>query len=157
MLAISLKLLLPNSEKIKLGIIFKEKVCIASGISGVILQYGKPVPNLTLRRKLSWKTLDWDQWDSVEEVVTNKKGVFKFESRWEKIRSKLMTQPAFAAEIEAANETIRETVIFTTTKFGFHEYSEFDEKPINFRCELTEERRKVKTKLGFIGTNCYWD
>jgi hypothetical protein len=37
------------------------------------------------------------------------------------------------------------------------EYSEFDGKPENFRCELTDEPRGVELKRGFVTTSCYWE
>lgn len=146
--------LLLNVKELDLGLLIKEKVCIASGISGVILRNGQPVTNLIVRRKLSWKS---EKWDEIEEIETDTNGKFSFSTRWEKIRLRLMTQPAFIIEIDVLDESLEEPIIFSTTKLGIEEYSEFDGIPNNLKCELTDEIRKVDTKYGFIGTNCYWD
>lgn len=138
-----------------MGLLLKEKACISTGISGVILRNGEPIPNLTVRRKLSWKT---DEWDNITEVITDKNGAFSFESYWQKVRLKLMTQPVFHARIVVIDKLSgEEEIIFNTAKLGLEEFEEFEGVPTNFRCELSEERRKVDTKYGFIGTNCYWE
>lgn len=138
-----------------MGLLLKEKACISTGIAGVILRNGEPVPNLIIRRKLSWKN---EHWDNITDVVTDKNGAFSFETFWKKIRLKLMTQPVFHTRIEVLNIGSGEgTIIFNTAKLGLDEFEEFGGIPTDFRCELTEDRRKVDTKQGFIGTNCYWE
>lgn len=139
--------LLLNIKEMDLGLLLKEKVCIASGISGVILRNGQPVPDLIVRRKLSWKS---ENWDEIEEIKTDPKGKFSFSTRWEKIRFKFMTQPAFITEIDVQDDSLVEPIIFSTTKLAIEEYAEFDGIPNNFKCELTDEIRKVDTKYGFI-------
>lgn len=138
-----------------MGLFLKEIVCISTGISGVILRNGEPTPNLIVRRKLSWKTEDWD---NITEVVTDKNGAFSFETFWQNIRLKFMTQPVFHNRIEVLNiESGEDTIIFNTAKLGLNEFEEFGGIPTDFKCELTEDRRKVDTKQSFIGTNCYWE
>lgn len=154
LLILAVGLLLLNIKEANLGLLLKERVCIATGMAGVILIDGKPARNLTVQRKLRWKS---DDWDNITQSVTNDHGEFSFATHWEDIRIKFMTQPVFTNRIEVLNVDIEEPIIFTTSKIGLDEYSEFDGKPTNFKCELTDPWRKVKTKYGFIATNCIWE
>jgi len=42
-------------------------------------------------------------------------------------------------------------------KMGKNLYSELGGKPVNFRCELTDELIRVESDDGLLGTPCKWD
>lgn len=52
----------------------------------------------------------------------------------------------------------KEYQIWGMGKMNKSEYSEFGgKKPENFRCELTDEIRRIDLEYEFVGTNCTWD
>lgn len=129
-----------------------EKVCIASGFEGRVTMKGKPAAGARIVRKFNWK----DEKGETEETVADEDGRFGFPSHWDVLRRFLPVE-VVAYQSLFVHYDGQEYQVWGTGKMQKSEYSEFGGKPKNFRCELTDELRRVDLEHGFVGTSCYWE
>jgi hypothetical protein len=129
-----------------------EKVCVASAFEGRLTFEGKPASGARIVRKFSWK----DQKGETEETIADKDGRFSFPSHWDVLRGVLPVQFVSVQDI-LVHYGGQEYKIWLMGKLSTNEYSEFGGRPENFRCELTDEIRRVDLEHEYVGTNCYWE
>lgn len=135
-----------------MSLIKGEKACIASAFEGRVTYEGKPASGARIVRKFSWK----DEKGETEETIADKDGRFSFPSHWGVFRRMLPVE-VYAFQDIFVYHNGREYQVWGTAKREKNEYDEFGGKPKNFRCELTDELRRVDIEHGFVGTNCHWD
>ncbi len=142
-----------TAAEVKSMSLFKgEKACIASGFEGRVTFEGKPASGARIVRKFNWK----DEKGETEETIADKDGRFSFPSHWGVFRRVLPVEVYSFQDIFVYYND-QKYQVWGTAKRDKNEYSEFGSKPKNFRCELTDELRRVDVPHGFVGTNCYWD
>lgn len=129
-----------------------ERVCIASGFEGRLTFEGKPATGARIVRKFNWK----DEKGETEETIADQDGRFSFPSHWDVLRRVLPVQFVAHQSIFVYYNG-KEYQIWGMGKMSKNEYSEFGGKPKSFRCEITEEIRRVDLEHEFVGTNCYWE
>jgi len=129
-----------------------EKACVASGFEGRVTYEGQPASGARIVRKFSWK----DEKGETEEAIADKDGRFSFPSHWGIFRRILPVEVYAFIDIFVYFNG-QEYQVWGTAKREKNEYDEFGGEPKNFRCELTDELRRVDLERGFVGTNCYWE
>ncbi len=129
-----------------------EKACVASGFEGRVTFEGKPASGARIVRKFNWK----DKKGETEETIADKDGWFSFPAHWDVLRHILPVQFVSHQSIFVYYSG-QEYQVWGIGKMKKSEYSEFGGKPKNFRCELTDEIRRVDLEYEFVGTNCYWE
>ena len=129
-----------------------EKICIASGFEGRVTFEGKPASGARIVRKFNWK----DEKGETEETIADKDGRFSFPAHWDTLRQVLPVQ-FVAYQDMFVHYQGKEFQVWGMGKMNKREYSEFGGKPEHFRCELTDEIRRVDLESEFVGTSCYWE
>lgn len=138
--------------------IFKTKYCIFSRFEGTLMHDGKPVSGVKIVRKMSID--DTYEMKVVEEVVTNEKGEFKFESRWEKVSMPMLSEFRILQEAYAYYQGEEIDIWGSARSRSPDEYDEFAGNYKNLICELTKESEKLRFKhhrLSRPYTKCSWD
>lgn len=136
-----------------MGLIFKEKGIAFSGFEGTLLLEGKPAVGAKLIRT-------WDVFNQKGEdhALADEDGRFKFSPIEIAFRT-----PAFAPVDFLSHQNIdvihegKKYEIWAGGKLEKEAYREFNGKPINLTCELTEETRRIDLNVGFIVSNCHWN
>ncbi len=133
--------------------LFKGKdVYVFSAMEGAITYEGKPAAGAKIIRKVKWK----DQEGESDSTVSGDNGEFSLP-----VMNRTLRQ-VFPAQF-VAHQSIyvqykgQEFHIWEMGKLDKQEYGELGGKPINFRCELTDELLAVKVERGLLGTSCVWD
>ena len=129
-----------------------EEVVIASPLNGHITFQGQPAAGATVTRHLAWK----DEAGEKETTVTDEGGYFEFAVKTDVVKISKITQFVMSQEIYV-NYQDTEYLIWTIGKGSKELYGELGGKPVNFRCELTDEPVRVEVKNGLLGTSCKWD
>ena len=127
-------------------------MCVASDVEGRLTLNGQPAVGARVVRKVNWK----DQTGESEETVTDEAGRFSLPARWDVLRRALPAQ-FVAHQSIIVHYQGQEYQIWGTGKLETTEYSEFGGKPENFRCELTDDLRRVDLDYGFVATICRWE
>ncbi|MEJ2741841.1 MAG: hypothetical protein P8176_04985 [Gammaproteobacteria bacterium] len=125
-----------------------------SGFEGQLLYKGEPAAGAEITR-----TYDLFGDKGQELLVADDQGKFKFDSIVLKFRTPLLAPVEFLSYQEIyVNYRGEQYRIWGGAKRVNKEYSEFNGRPDNLRCELTEEPRRVDlVGRGFIGTSCHWE
>lgn len=129
----------------------EEEVVLCSPMEGIITLNGKPAAGARIDRLITWK----DDIGETDTVFTDTKGQFSLPIKKETVKLSKITQFVVHHEINVTYLEERYQ-IWVMGKFGKHIYSELNGKPVNFRCELTDEAVRVETD-GLLGTSCVWD
>lgn len=129
-----------------------EKVCVASGFEGRVTFGGQPASGARIVRRFNWK----DEAGKAEEVNADGDGKFAFSSHWD-IMKRVPSVQFVAHQSIFVYYKGKKYQVWGMGKMHKSEYSEFGGKPKNFRCELTEEIRKVDLEHEFVGTSCHWE
>lgn len=130
----------------------EEEVVLCSEMEGHITFKGKPVSNIKIERWIKWK----DEVGEKDSVITDGNGFFRLPIRTETAKTSGFSQFVVAQEIRAYYES-REYPIWVKAKREKQEFSELNGKPVNFRCELTDELISVDAGRGTLMTSCKWD
>lgn len=130
----------------------EQQFVICSPIEGVITYKGSPVSGAKVERWLKWK----DEEGEREFVTTDAEGKFSFPVRNDSIDLSPITQFSAHQKIYVEHKGIKYQV-WVMGKLGKGLYAELHGRPSNFRCELTDEIRRVETEGGLLGTSCKWD
>lgn len=130
----------------------EEEVVLFSEMEGHITYNGEPVKNAKIERLIKWK----DDVGEKDYVTTDSTGYFHLDTRKEFINTSGFSQLVIAQEIRV-NHQSTEIPIWAKAKRDKHEFSELDGKPVNFRCELTDELVPVTAGRGTLLTSCKWD
>ena len=127
------------------------EVYLFSDVSGYLTYENKPASNATVRRIVE---MDGESYEDTTE--TNSDGFFSFDALTKKERNILpkefVSHQKLIAEYDSKNILIWETV-----KRSEEENSELEGKPLNLKCELTDDTKFVHMMLHSIGTNCTWE
>ncbi|MGH1485611.1 MAG: DUF6795 domain-containing protein [Cellvibrionaceae bacterium] len=138
-----------------MGMLKKELAYPFSGFSGQLLFNGEPAANAKITRVYELESKKELQKD---EVVADQQGRFSFDAITVQYRTPVLGAFEFLSHQDVIVEYKGEEYqIWGGGKFNKDEYAEFGGKPNNFRCELTEDIRRVEIEKGVYGTNCHWD
>lgn len=129
-----------------------EHVVLFSPMDGVITYNGNIVKNAEVIRKATWG----DKFEFSEKCLTNDRGEFSFPLKVEKWKQSRLTQFIVHQDIVVNYDNDTYT-IWHMGKMDRGEYGELGGKPVNFRCELTDEIEYVEGVIGLLGTSCKWD
>ncbi len=129
-----------------------EKVCVASAFEGQLFFKGQPLSGVKVVRQFKWK----DEKGVSEDIITDENGKFGFPTHWDVLRRVLPSQFIVSQEIFVYHGS-EKVQIWGAGKMTKGEYDEFNGKPYNLTCEITEEVRRVDLEVGFVGTNCRWE
>lgn len=128
------------------------KVCLFSGISGVIKLDGKPVANARLVRTVNKEK------DKVDETTTDENGYFEMPPVFERTITKFLPMEFVVGQkIEVYSED-KVTEIWSGVKRKPEENVESKGKPLVVECELSLEKMNyIKVNGGPIFSRCKWD
>lgn len=127
------------------------KVCLFSGMSGVITLNGNPVVNARLVR-----TADRDG-SKTDETTTDDYGYFEFPAMWERTITKYLPQEFVAAqEIILIHEGVKHE-IWSAVKRKPDENAESRGEKIELKCELSNEEQHFWVAGTPIHTRCTWN
>lgn len=128
------------------------KVCLFSGMKGVITLDGEPVANAKIIRTAN---RDGDKHDSAK---TNNNGEFSFEPMFERTVTKFLPQEFSASQKMVVEHNDKKYEIWTGVKRTPEENAEAKGKLLDVKCELAlEEMNYVKVNGGPIFSRCEWD
>lgn len=128
------------------------KVCLFSGISGVITLDGKPVANARLVRTVNKEK------DKVDETTTDENGYFEMPPVFERTISKFLPMEFVVSQKITVYNQDQEVEVWSGVKRIPDENAESKGKPLVVKCELgLEEMNYVKVNGGPIFSRCDWD
>jgi hypothetical protein len=147
-------LLAYSLEGVSMSLLTKpeEEVVLCSPMEGRITYEGKPAVGAKIIRSIKWK----DDTADIDTVYTNDKGRFNLPKLSEKVKLQKINQFVVHQEI-TINFNGEQYYMWVMGKIGKNLYSELGGKPVNFRCELTDELIRVESDDGLLGTPCKWD
>jgi len=129
-----------------------QEVVLCSPMEGVITLDGKPVVGAQVERWIKWK----DEAGETDTVTTNDNGEFNFPVKKDTVKLSPLSQFVMGQEIRVYFNN-KKYLIWTMGKRSKEEYGELGGRPVNFRCELTDELVPVSVEEGLLGTSCKWD
>lgn len=127
------------------------KVCLFSGISGVITLDGAPVANARLVR-----TADRDG-AKTDETTTDENGAFSFPPMYERTITKYLPQEFVASQKIMLYDSGKEYKIWESVKREPVENTESRGKPLVVGCELNSEMKSIRVDRVGIHSLCTWD
>lgn len=130
-----------------------EEVVLASSMEGMISHKGQPASGITLTRRLSWYSGEHHREDS---VVTSDEGHFVFPIVTETVKTSGLVHFSITQEIMAIHDD-KEIILWTAAKHSKTEYGELGGKPVNLRCELTDDEERFDLCGTSILTRFRWD
>ncbi len=128
-----------------------KEVFLFSDVSGYLTYKEKPAAHATIRRVVE---IDGDSYEDTTEA--NSEGFFSFDALTKKDRALLPKEFVSHQKLIAEYDS-KDILIWETVKRSEEENAELEGKPLNFKCELTDETKFVHLMLHSIGTNCTWD
>ncbi len=132
-----------------------ENYCLFSAMEGTLTFQGKPAAGAKVVRKI---TVD-DKEDAPDFVMADENGKFSLATINRKIREPLMVAAFVIDQDIFVHYQGSEYHIWAMSNVGkTSEHEEFGgRKPINVRCEITDEMVRVEIETGLLGTSCVWD
>ncbi len=127
------------------------KVCLFSKISGVITLNGKPAAGAKLVR-----TADRDG-TKTDETVTDENGFFEFPAMFERTITKHLPMEFVASQEILVHYEGKEYEMWSGVKRKREENSESRGKPLDVKCELSNEMKRIKVNGSPISSLCTWD
>jgi len=125
------------------------KVCLFSGISGVIELNGKPAAHVRLVRRADTKT---------DETTTDENGYFEFPPIFRRTVAKYLPQEFVVTQTIAAHHEGVKYDLWSGVKRQPEENAESRGKPLVVKCELNlSERNYVMVEGSPIFSLCTWD
>ena len=136
-----------------MSVIDAGKVCLFSGISGVITMNGKPAANARLVRTVNRAK------DITDETTTDENGYFEMPPVFERTITKFLPQEFVASQtIDVFYDGRPAIEMWSGVKRSQEENAEAKGKPLVVKCELTlKERNFVQVNGGPIFSRCEWD
>ncbi|MES2824596.1 MAG: DUF6795 domain-containing protein [Pseudomonadota bacterium] len=130
----------------------KQNVVLFSPMLGVVTVDGVPAVGAKIERNLFWIYKKRE----IDYVYTNENGEFNFGVKKDIFRVSPLSHFSISQQLTVfyKNKVIE---IWRYSKSDADEYTELGGKPVNFRCELTDEACRVGTKVGGVWTSCRWD
>jgi hypothetical protein len=130
-----------------------QDVVLASPLEGLLTYEGKPASGVKIVRKLRW----YDGEESTEDfVVTDTNGHFTLPVIRKTVKISGLVHFVAVQQIYAVFNG-EDIDLWTMGYSGKTEYGELGGKPVNFRCELTDEEQRVSPNNKSIYTRCRWD
>jgi len=129
----------------------EEEIVICSPMEGRITFNGAPAAGARIERLLKWK----DDTGQTDTTITDENGYFRLPIIKEKAKLPKLAQFVVLQKIHIFHN--KEYLIWTMGKMSKDLYGELDGKPINFRCELTDESRPLSLENASLVTVCQWD
>lgn len=127
------------------------KVCLFSGISGLITLEGKPVKNARIVRKADRGG------EKSDETTTDEQGHFAFPPIYERTIAKFLPQEFAASQEMTVFYNDQEYSIWRGVKRNPEENTESRGKPLVVECELSGEEKIIKVNNSPIISLCTWD
>ncbi len=130
------------------------KMCLFSGISGIITLDGKPVGNAKIKRVVGKAHTHGKKTD---ETTTNDKGYFEMPPVFDRslIGKVLPMQFSVPQEIFVAYRE-KKYNIWSGVKSKREENSESSGNPLVVQCELNRDHQIVSVGGGFVSSSCTW-
>lgn len=135
-----------------MSMLFGKEVVLSSPLEGTLTFDGKPAANAEIIRILKWK----DDVGETESYFANEQGHFSLPLKKAKVRIPPLAEFVISQTILVRHEG-QEIQIWGRTKRGTEIYNELGGRPVNFRCELTDEIEFIDVSDGLFGTSCKWD
>lgn len=130
----------------------EEEVVICSPMEGQITMNGKPLANAKIERFLKWK----DEIGEKDYFFTDEEGFFKLPMRKDIVTLSIISTFVMSHEIRVFSNN-EEYLIWTMGKGSTVKFGELGGRPVNFKCELTDDLVRVEVEDGLLGTSCKWD
>lgn len=127
------------------------KTCVFSSVKMQILKNGKPVKNAQVIRRWEWNKL------KEEKTTTDENGYFSLPAVYESSVSRLLPIELVIAQGIYVVEEGEEKKIWSNSKRKPDENVEFGGKPIDMRCELTNDLKIYKQFGSRMRTLCEWE
>jgi len=144
--------LLYSMEGGSMSSLFGTEVVLFSPMEGIITYEGKPAANAKIERLLIWKGDEGE----TDTFYTSDNGEFRLPIKKAKVRIPTFAEFRIAQEIYVFHKG-EKIPIWAKSKSDINEYGELSGKPINLRCELTDELVVLENFNGLFGTSCKWD
>ncbi|MGQ9427623.1 DUF6795 domain-containing protein [Gilvimarinus sp. F26214L] len=128
------------------------KLCLFSGISGVIKLHGEPVAGARLVRTAS---LEFSP--KRDETTTDENGYFEFPPLYERSISKYLPQEFVAKQDLVAIHEGKEYVVWDGIKRDPSENAESRGNPLVVECNLEADEVHLFVNHGWISSRCTWD
>lgn len=132
--------------------LFGTEVVLFSPMEGKMTYEGKPAANAKITRLIIWKGDEGE----TDTFYTDENGGFKLPVKKGKVRIPVLGEFRIAQEIYVFYKD-EKIPIWAKSKIDLNEYGELGGKPINLRCELTDELVLLDNFNGLFGTSCKWD
>ncbi len=129
-----------------------EDVCVFSAMEGTITFQGKPAVGAKIVRIVRWK----DDKGESDTTVTNDIGHFSLPVM-NRVLRRLFPVEFVAHQSIFVHYQGQEYHIWEMAKRDQREFGELGGKPVNFKCEITDEIVPVEVKRGLLVTSCTWD
>ncbi len=135
-----------------MSLLFGTEVVLFSPMDGIITYKGKPAANAKITRTIIWKGDEGE----TDTFYAAENGEFKLPIKETKVRLPAFGEFVLTQEVSVFYEG-QEFFIWFRQKQDLSEYGELGGKPINFRCELTDEDVYLEGFIGLFTTSCKWD
>lgn len=130
----------------------EEEVVLCSPMEGVITFENTPVAGVKVERLIKWK----DDIGETDSVITDKNGHFSFPIKNDTVKLGKLSQFVISQDITVYYQE-NEFNIWSIGKSSKVEFGELGGKPVNFRCELTDEEVPHRLDNALLLTKCKWD
>ena len=127
-------------------------VCLFSKTSGQILNEGKPVEGANIIRTMIWQNKTFE-----EKAVTDKNGNFTFDAKIKNSLSKFIPVEVVVAQKILIEHNGIQYEGWKANKRDAEENTELNGRPINLKCELTDEVSVKEQGRNVIKGMCRWD
>ena len=127
------------------------KVCLFSGISGVITFDGKPVANARLVRTVNKEKT------KIDETTTDEKGYFEMPAVFERTVTKFLPQEFVVKQEIEVFYNQKSFDIWSGVKRNIEENSESRGVLLVVACELTNEKEFKQVNNNPIISRCTWE
>lgn len=134
-----------------MSLLFGTEVVLFSPMEGTITYEGEPVANARIVRLVKWK----DNVGETESFYTDEHGYFHLPLKKAKVRIPPLAEFVISQSI-FVHHGEQEFQVWGRTKRGIDLYDELGGRPVDLRCELTDEVDYIDVPDGLFGTSCKW-
>lgn len=134
-----------------MGITDAGKVCLFSGMSGVVKLDGKPVAGARLVRTVNKEK------DKTDETTTDESGYFEFKPIFDRTVTKFLPMEFVVKQVIWVHYKGLEYKMWSGVKRTEEENAESRGKPLIVECELSSERNLKEVNGSPIFSLCTWD
>lgn len=127
------------------------KTCVFSAVKVRLTKNGEPLKNTKVVRKWEWNELKEDS------ATTDENGFFEFPAVFESSISRLLPVELVIAQGLYVVEDGEEVKIWSNSKREPEENAEFDGRPIDMTCEITNELEIHREFGSRMRTLCTWE